>query len=133
MGMSPSHPRGAEWDERKSQRLAGQRPKSPGRPFSQLKEESRPCAPPNQPEPRSWWGLASRAYWPPMRAICWYPLGSPSRQHTYTDWLGLLSCSVVFDSLSTLWPCSPPGFSVRGIFQARILGWVVISLSRGSF
>ena len=28
--------------------------------------------------------------------------------------------------------CSPPGFSVHGIFQARILAWVVISSSRGS-
>ena len=26
--------------------------------------------------------------------------------------------------------CSPPGFSVRGILQARILEWVVISISR---
>ena len=36
-----------------------------------------------------------------------------------------------------LTPCdpmdySPPGFSVHGIFQARILKWVVISSSRGS-
>ena len=28
--------------------------------------------------------------------------------------------------------CSLPGFSVPGIFQARILGWVAISYSRGS-
>ena len=28
--------------------------------------------------------------------------------------------------------CSLPGFSVHGIFQARILGWVAISFSRGS-
>ena len=28
--------------------------------------------------------------------------------------------------------CSPPGSSVCGIFQARILAWVAISLSRGS-
>ena len=28
--------------------------------------------------------------------------------------------------------CSPPGPSVRGILQARILGWVAISSSRGS-
>ena len=28
--------------------------------------------------------------------------------------------------------CSPPGFSVHGISQARILKWVVISSSRGS-
>ena len=29
--------------------------------------------------------------------------------------------------------CSPPGSSVHGTFQARILEWVAISLSRGSF
>ena len=29
--------------------------------------------------------------------------------------------------------CSPPGFSVHGILQARILEWVAISFSRGSF
>ena len=28
--------------------------------------------------------------------------------------------------------CSPPGSSVRGILQARILEWVAISSSRGS-
>ena len=28
--------------------------------------------------------------------------------------------------------CSPPGFSVPGVFQARILVWVAISFSRGS-
>ena len=28
--------------------------------------------------------------------------------------------------------CSPPGSSVHGIFQARVLEWVVISFSRGS-
>ena len=28
--------------------------------------------------------------------------------------------------------CSPPGSSVHGILQARILEWVVISFSRGS-
>ena len=29
--------------------------------------------------------------------------------------------------------CSPPGSSVHGILQARILGWVAISFFRGSF
>ena len=29
--------------------------------------------------------------------------------------------------------CSPPGFSVHGILQARIPGWVAMPLSRGSF
>ena len=36
---------------------------------------------------------------------------------------------------SSLWPyglCSPPGFSVHGISQARILEWVAVSFSRGS-
>ena len=28
--------------------------------------------------------------------------------------------------------CSPPGSSVHGIFQARILEWVAIPFSRGS-
>ena len=28
--------------------------------------------------------------------------------------------------------CSPPGSSIHGIFQARILEWVAISFSRGS-
>ena len=28
--------------------------------------------------------------------------------------------------------CSPPGSSVHGIFQARVLEWVAISFSRGS-
>ena len=35
-------------------------------------------------------------------------------------------------SCPTLSDCSPPGFSVHGIFQARILEWVAISYSRGS-
>ena len=29
--------------------------------------------------------------------------------------------------------CSPPGSSVHGILQARILEWVAITFSRGSF
>ena len=28
--------------------------------------------------------------------------------------------------------CSLPGFSIRGIFQARVLEWVTISFPRGS-
>ena len=43
----------------------------------------------------------------------------------------VVCCSVVSDSM---WPvdCSPPGSSVHGILQARILEWVAISFSRGS-
>ena len=38
------------------------------------------------------------------------------------------SCLTVWDPMG----CSPPGSSVRGIFQARILEWIAISFSRGS-
>ena len=34
--------------------------------------------------------------------------------------------------LCNLMNCILPGFSVRGVFQARILEWVAISSSRGS-
>ena len=38
------------------------------------------------------------------------------------------SCPTLFDPMG----CTLPGSSARGIFQARILGWVAISFSRGS-
>ena len=38
------------------------------------------------------------------------------------------SCLTFCDPMN----CSPPGFSVQGILQARILEWVAISYSRGS-
>ena len=40
----------------------------------------------------------------------------------------LQSCLTLCDPMD----CSPPGSSVHGILQARILEWVAISLSRGS-
>ena len=43
----------------------------------------------------------------------------------------VLSRSVMSDSVTPK-GCSPPGFSVDGILQARILEWVAISFSRGS-
>ena len=43
----------------------------------------------------------------------------------------MLSCSVVSDSCDSM-DCVPPGSSVHGILQARILDWVAISYSRGS-
>ena len=38
--------------------------------------------------------------------------------------------SVVSDSVT---PCGPPGSSVHGISQARILEWIAIPSTRGSF
>ena len=42
--------------------------------------------------------------------------------------LGTQSCPTLWDPMD----CSPPGFSVHGILQARILEWVAIPFSRGS-
>ena len=45
-------------------------------------------------------------------------------------------CCLVAQSCPTLrdpMHCSPPGASVHGSSQARILEWTVISFSRGSF
>ena len=43
----------------------------------------------------------------------------------------MLSHSVVSNSLQPM-GCSPPGSTVRGILQARILEWVAMPFSRGS-
>ena len=45
----------------------------------------------------------------------------------------LHACVLSRLSLCDSMNCSPPGSSVHGIFQARILEWVAISYSRGSF
>ena len=43
----------------------------------------------------------------------------------------MLSCSVMSNSLR-LMDCTPPGSSIHGIFQARMLEWVAISYTRES-
>ena len=54
-----------------------------------------------------------------------------SREEGFDCLRAVLSCSVVSDSL---WShdCSPPGSSVHGILQARVLEWVAMPSSRGS-
>ena len=42
-----------------------------------------------------------------------------------------VNCSVMSDLCNPM-DCNPPGSSVHGILQARILEWVAISASRGS-
>ena len=42
-------------------------------------------------------------------------------------------CAESCPSLCDTMDCSPPGSSVHGILQARILEWVAISYSRGIF
>ena len=46
-------------------------------------------------------------------------------------WVGVCACSVRCGLCNPM-GCSPPGSSVHGIFQARILEWVAIPFSRGS-
>ena len=53
-------------------------------------------------------------------------MGKEIKKNTY------VSHSVVSDSLQPM-DCSPPGSSVHGILQARILEWVAISFSSRSF
>ena len=48
---------------------------------------------------------------------------------TYPDISMLQSCL----TLVTLWTCSLSGLSALGILQARMLEWVAIPFSRGSF
>ena len=44
----------------------------------------------------------------------------------------LSACAHLCPTLCDPLDCSPPGFSVHGVFKARILEWVSISYSRGS-
>ena len=55
----------------------------------------------------------------------WSGLPFPSPVHENEKWKW--SCSVVSDSSDPM-DCSPPGSSVHGIFQARVLEWRAISL-----
>ena len=42
-------------------------------------------------------------------------------------------CAQLCPTLFDLMDCSPPGSSVCGILQARMLEWAAMSSSRGSF
>ena len=90
----------------------------------------------------SWgWGRRSTMSWPvcPTTFICWsldlqdfrswlYLEEGPLKGYMHTcmhSW----SCLTLHDPMD----CSPPGSSVHGILQARILDWVSTFFSRGSF
>ena len=51
----------------------------------------------------------------------------------YPILLAICSVAQLFPTLCKPMDCSPRGFCVRGIFRSRILQWVAISSSRGSF
>ena len=57
------------------------------------------------------------------------PKSSQSLVHVCMPAMLLQSCLTLCDFMN----CSPPGSSVHGILQARILGWVAMYFNRGSF
>ena len=68
-------------------------------------------------------------------------LGTAASSHLrqyHSDWGGSSMCPLNIRCLCCVrlfvipMGCSPPGFSIHEIFQARILEWVAISFSRGS-
>ena len=79
-----------------------------------------------------------------MRAIWWKEISQRARQEYVQvkeiaykkSWIWKCVCVCeVAQSCPTLCDpvdCSPPGSSVHGILQARILEWIAISFSRGS-
>ena len=77
------------------------------------------------------WFLVVSAKWPLSRG---QRISGPNRQEEKGSWdwsfcLPICACSVAQSSPTLCDPmdCSPPGSSVHGIFQARILEWVAIS------
>ena len=58
---------------------------------------------------------------------CWGQRLTHSNLEHVLDWV-VQSCPTVPNSMN----CSPPGSSVHGILQARILEWVAMPSSRGS-
>ena len=67
-----------------------------------------------------------------FRALCWVDKANPQGLHTV--WF-YSCCFLVAQSCLTLcdrMDCSPPGSSVHGILQTRILEWVAMLSFRGS-
>ena len=57
------------------------------------------------------------------------PLGSRHSRGRCVCAKSLQSCPTICDPMD----CSPPGSAVHGILQARILDWIAMPSSRGSF
>ena len=81
------------------------------------------------------WGSACLSLWKAEQGLLKnVPTLIPSTGEPVTHYIACvlyLVASVVSEALRPV-DCSPPGSSVYGILQARILEWVVMPLSRGS-
>ena len=74
-------------------------------------------------------------YDPAIPLLGIYPDKSPIKKDTHALRSCALCCAFITQSCPTLCDpvdCSPPGSSVHGILQARILEWVAVPSSRGS-
>ena len=58
--------------------------------------------------------------------------GNHQPRHHWGQFAALSQCSWLRTVLCSPTDCSLPGSSVHGVLQARILGWVAMSSSRGS-
>ena len=84
------------------------------------------------------WGGSGGVVWCGGVCVCVGTLGGCSVCVAFWGWGGVEGwvCVLVTQSCLTLYnpmDCSPPGSPVHGILQARILEWVAISFSRGSY
>ena len=73
--------------------------------------------------------------WPPCLKIATLPhwLTVHINFVSITTYITVCTCAQLCPALCNPVDCSPPGCSVHGIFQARVLEWVAISYSRGIF
>ena len=65
-------------------------------------------------------------------SLCFSYFLFPLLFRTLAPHLKVCEVSQLLLTLCDLMDCSLPGFSIHGIFQARILEWVAMSFSRGS-
>ena len=82
-----------------------------------------------QAEPRLTFGAGPPIRQRAKRKVSWLRVGAqvgPGVRCVRA--ISLQSCPTLCNPMD----CSPPGFSVHGILQARILEWVAMSSSRGS-
>ena len=99
--------------------------------------------------PFSWFAVDSSGLFLPTDVLEWSPQSSVSSNQNLIssgkNWhlppfcpLPLTNVCVRAQSLSCVWlfcdpmDCSPPGSSIHGVFQAKILGWVAIPFSKRS-
>ena len=73
-------------------------------------------------------GYCLRSHQMFLKLLTYWVWNTHAHTHTHTHTNVTQSCSTLCDPMD----CSPPGSSLHGILQARILEWVAIPFSRGS-